>query len=60
MHQPDLAEVNLKLNRIRKYMERSGLTGVVIARKDNFSWLFGRNNGENKLSTILKEELSCR
>jgi antitoxin VapB len=39
MHQPDLVEVNLKLNRIRKYMERSGLTGVVIARKDNFSWL---------------------
>lgn len=39
MHQPDLTEVRQKLDRIRAYMEQHGLTGVVIARKDNFSWL---------------------
>lgn len=46
MHQPDQAEVRQKLDRIRAYIEQRGLTGVVLARKDNFSWLScGGNNG---------------
>jgi len=45
MNRPDRAEMDLKLSRIRTYMKRSGLTGVVLARKDNFSWLScGGNN----------------
>jgi Xaa-Pro dipeptidase len=45
MHKPDRNEVELKLTRIRNYLERSGFTGLVLARKDNFSWLScGGNN----------------
>lgn len=45
MNRPDRAEMALKLSRVRTYMEQSGLTGTVLARKDNFSWLScGGNN----------------
>lgn len=28
-----------KLDRIRKYLDKNGFTGMVLARQDNFSWL---------------------
>jgi Xaa-Pro aminopeptidase len=39
------AEVDAKLARVRGYLGRSGLAGVLLTRQDNFAWLTaGRDN----------------
>lgn len=35
------AEVDVKLGRVRGYLERSGVAGVLLGRQDNFAWLTG-------------------
>ena len=35
------AEVESKVERVRGYLARTGLAGVLITRQDNFSWLTG-------------------
>src|SRR5919197_1646925 len=35
------AEVDAKLARVRGYLGREGLAGVLLSRQDNFAWLTG-------------------
>lgn len=35
------AEVDAKLARVRAYLEREGLAGVLLSRQDSFAWLTG-------------------
>ncbi len=35
------SEVDAKLARVRDYLARSGLAGVLLSRQDNFAWLSG-------------------
>ena len=50
MIKPDKNDFNEKIERVQSYIDLNGYTGMILGRRDNFSWITGggRNNIMNK------------
>lgn len=51
-----MKEQDIKLRRIREYLDKNGFTGMILGRQDNFSWISG---GGNNRVVVPKDEGFC-
>ena len=52
----NLREQDIKLKRIREYINVNGYTGMILSRQDNFNWI---SSGGNNRVVVPKEEGFC-